>query len=529
MPQDPQNYSNILIELNKAVKMHNFYPEGHPQLDSALEKCFLLFKKSLDQQPEIKWTIDQKGFYDNKAPIAGDIGETTGLAKKFFYRKVKELTFTQRMTLPELKALLSIIKLEPEELQAKGGAEAVFADRDIKGILLNELRYEDLLKIKEDLDEQREKERQEIARDKEQAAASADSAESGDEKEQPPPQEPEAEEPLSVLLERIKAESDFLRYNDLSVRIHEKTAVLLLEKKLDEAFTVALAFYQHLSPMSGLSDDIRAISSERLSAVLNRDMMEYLAKRVGKREEAQRSAIQQMLVMAGNESVEFLLDEIIAAPEAVMRRNIFNALVLFGRKIKGPVEERLYKNPEWFVVRQMVALLGEVGDQDSLDAIEAAYKNPDVRVKKEVLKSLIKIQSPRSTEILLRTLSEEDEALVTQAIMSLGMLKDSSSIEVLGDIALKRGSDSQEIKKEAVKALGIIGHPKAVPYLTRILFKKVWFGKKANEEVRSLAAYSLGLIGTGEAYKALEEACGGSSGELYAACKRILEKREKNR
>ncbi len=528
MPLDP-NYSTILIELNKAVKMHNFYPEGHPQLDSALEKCFLLFKKAFDQQPEIKWKIDQKGFYDNKTVIAGDSAEVTSLAKKFFYRKVKELTFIPRMTLPELKALFSIIKLEPEELHAKGGAEAVFADSDIRGILLNELRYEDLLKIKEDLEEQREKERQEIAKEKEQAAASAESAESGDENHQPPPQEPEAEEPLFVLLERIKEEKDFLRYNDLSVRIHEKTGVLLLEKKLDEAFTVALAFYQHLSPMSGLSDDIRAISSERLSAVLNRDMIEYLAKRVGKRDEAQRSAIQQMLVMAGSASVEFLLDEIIAAPEAVMRRNIFNALVLFGRKIKGSVEERLFKNPEWFVVRQMVALLGEVGDEGSLDAIEAAYKNPDVRVKKEVLKSLIKIQSPRSTEILVRTLAEEDEALVTQAIMSLGMLKDYSAIEILGDIALKRGSDSQEIRKEAIKALGIIGHPKAVPCLTRILFKRVWFGKRANEEVRSLAAYSLGLIGTTEAYKALEEACQGSSGELYSACKRILEKREKNR
>src|SRR5574337_315501 len=124
MPQDPQNYSTILIELNKAVKMHNFYPEGHPQLDSALEKCFLLFKKSFDQQPEIKWKIDQKGFYDGKTLVAGDFAEITGLAKKFFYRKVKELTFTPRMTLQELKALLSIIKLEPEELQAKGGAEA---------------------------------------------------------------------------------------------------------------------------------------------------------------------------------------------------------------------------------------------------------------------------------------------------------------------------------------------------------------------------------------------------------------------
>ncbi|MDO8425976.1 MAG: HEAT repeat domain-containing protein [Deltaproteobacteria bacterium] len=508
--------------------MHNFYPEGHPQLDSALEKCYLLLKKTIDAQGEIKWKIDQKGFYDNRTIIGGDNPEIAAFAKKFFYRRVNELAFNPRLTLPELKIFLSILKLEPEELQAKGGAEAVFAENDIRGILLNELNYEDLLKIREDLEEEREKERREIA-EKNEEAASGEAAQGGEEKEQSPPVEPEEEEPLSVLLDRIKTERDFLRYNDLSVRIKEKASILLIEKKLDEAFPAALAFYQHISPFSGLDQNIRSTASERLSSLLNRDMMKYLAGRVGRREEPCRSAIQQMLVISGSEAAEFLLDEIIAAPEALIRRNLFNAIVLFGKAVKHQVEERLYKSPEWFVVRQMVALLGEVGDEGSLDSIEAAYNNPEARVKREVLKSLIKIQSPRSTAMLLRTLEEEDEALVTQAIMSLGMLKDSSVIDILGGIALKRGSDSLEIKKEAIKALGIIGHPKAVPFLTRILFKRVWFGKKANEEARSLAAYSLGLIGTNDAYEALKEACEGSSGELHTACKRILEKREKDR
>ncbi len=66
-----------------------------------------------------------------------------------------------------------------------------------------------------------------------------------------------------------------------------------------------------------------------------------------------------------------------------------------------------------------------------------------------------------------------------------------------------------------------------MPYLTRLLFKKVWFGKRSNEEVRILAAQSLGAIGTEEAYKAVQEACKDASVELYTACRRILEGREK--
>ena len=98
-------------------------------------------------------------------------------------------------------------------------------------------------------------------------------------------------------------------------------------------------------------------------------------------------------------------------------------------------------------------------------------------------------------------------------------------MNILEAIALK--DKDLESKKEAIKALGLIGDEKAVPYLIRILFRRVWFGKKSHEGVRSLAAYSLGMIGTMEAFDAVEAASKSSGGELYSACKRILERRER--
>ncbi|MBI5587783.1 MAG: HEAT repeat domain-containing protein, partial [Deltaproteobacteria bacterium] len=103
------------------------------------------------------------------------------------------------------------------------------------------------------------------------------------------------------------------------------------------------------------------------------------------------------------------------------------------------------------------------------------------------------------------------------------------AIDVLGKIALRWEpfADTQDAKREAIKALGIIGDPRAVPYLTSVLFKKAWIGKRTNEEVRSLAAYSLGMIGGAGAFDAIEQVEKSSRGELYITCKRILEGREK--
>jgi len=522
------DYTTILIELNKAVKMHNFYPEGHPQLDAALDRSYLLFKKRVDEAGEIRWKIDQKGFYDGKTPIAPAQKDLALLAKKLFFRRIKELAITPRMTLNDIKVLLSIIKMEPEDLQEDGGVETALAANDVQGVLVNALNYDDLRKIKKELEEKREDEKNAEAVRKKEEEEAGEERKRQQEEAPPPIEEAPQDEPFSALIKRIRTEKDLLRYNDLAARIKEKADMLLLEKDFDGVFPAALVFHEHSLTDSSLLDDIKKTASKKLDGLLTREMLAYMVGRAGEKNESSRHAIQQMLVVAGPEAAELLLTAIIDAPEALTRRSLFNALVAFGPVIREQVEARL-DSPQWYVVRQMISLLGELGDPQALDAIEKTYEHPDMRVKRDVLKSLMKITSPRSTQILLRALDEDDQTLVTQAIISLGVLKDPAVIDTLGSIALKREAfaDLMEPKKEAIKALGVIGSPRAVPYLTQILSKKVWFGKKTNEDARALAAYSLGLIGGPGAFEAIEKTLETSEGELYAACKRILEGREK--
>jgi HEAT repeat protein len=105
------------------------------------------------------------------------------------------------------------------------------------------------------------------------------------------------------------------------------------------------------------------------------------------------------------------------------------------------------------------------------------------------------------------------------------MLKDPDSIYPLGNIAVRKPlfGNRFELRKEAVKALGMIGSKKAVPYLTRVLYKKKLFGKSDNEELRLLAAIALGKIGGQDAIEAVGEAIEDSTGPLYTTCKRIVD------
>lgn len=531
---DPTNYSNILIELGKAVKMHNFYPDGHPNLNSVLEKCFLIFKKQLETQKELKWKVDQKGFYDNKTPIGQGNPEIAGLAKKLFFRRVNEITITRMLTQSDIRALLSIFTVEPEGIEAIGGPEAFFAERGAEGILVNALTYEELKRLQREIEARKEKERLELAQKEAErqaaeaaAQASQESAREGAEQEPAPPVPSGKEtrdEVLDELIRRIGKETDPIKYKDLSVRIREKISPLVVSKEFDKVLDVMTLFLKDSSSLSRLPESVKHIASESLESIFDSDIVQYVINLIASRENnRQLDALQRLLLRAGEPAIEPLLDALIDSPEVSIRRMYYDTLLLFGKVMRPYAQKRMVGTP-WFAIRQMVALLGDLGDPASIDALEEAYANDDMRIKKEVLKSIVRIHSPRSAELLIKALAEQDQGLVSQAIISLGVLKDASAIDVLGEIATK--NDSYESRKEAVKSLGIIGDERGVPYLTKVLFKKVWFGKKTNNEVRSLAASSLGLIGGDEALGAIEKTSRDAEGDLYNTCRRILEGRE---
>lgn len=527
MPQDIAVYTNILIELLKAVKMHNFYPDGHPNLDSALEKCYSPLKKIVSEEGELKWKIDQKGFNSGKIQIAVGNADVAALAKKIFFRRISELTFTSKITIEDMKVLLTVLKLEPDELAKKDGAEGIFALRNVQGILLNSMNYDDLSKLKKELEEKHKKE--ELAKEEaeEQTEEQGDSTKE-DEPSPPPQADKPKDEDLSSLIERIREEQDAIKYKDICVRIKERCSQFLSEKKHEDVSFALFVLIVHTSEAWHRPQEIKDMAADCLHTCLNDEMLLYFIDRVSKKVEPLRPDIQRILLIGGEKAVELLLSAVISAQEAVARRHYFNTIILFGPSIRPNVEARIH-GAQWFVIRQMVSILGELGDMAAIDALEAAYSHPDARVKKEILKSFVKLPCARSTAALIKALDETEESLVCHAAISLGMLKDTSSIDLLARIAMKRDafSEPKESVKEAVKALGNIGDAKCVPYLRDILLRKVWLGRRSNEEIQVLAANALALIGNAEAYDAVEKVFKHSTGELYNICKRILDVRDK--
>jgi hypothetical protein len=501
-------HTNILIELARTVKTLQFYPRGHPNLESTIANFHGIVKRAAEQG-EIIWKVDKKGIFVDSTPLAPSHAASSVVTKILFFRKIRALTFSRAVTVEDLRTFLNLLVLTPEEVFSRGGAEKILARDGVTGVLLNEMSYRDVTELKE-----------ELKREKEVAP------EEKKEEPPPPPEIPpkeETEETLKALLSRLEGETDILRYNDLAQRVAEKADPLAAQGLFEEMFPAITVFLKH-SSSPHIDSGIRGKAEEKLKGFLRKEIIDYLVLRVGKRDDPERITVMRLLAATGEEAIEGLLGRLVETHDGSERRSIFNTLVYLGERIRGHAEARL-ADERWYVARQMVALLGALGGAGSLEALKKIYEHSDPRVKKEVLKALAQMPAEETREILIAALKDGDRALVGQAIISLGVLREHSAVDTLGEIATRKEPfvDDLEIRKEAVKALGIIRDVKAVKYLVRLLAKKSWFSRESTDELRSLAAASLGRIGGEEAIGAIEEASRNSTGRLYATCKKILE------
>ncbi|MBI5234125.1 MAG: hypothetical protein HY880_07205, partial [Deltaproteobacteria bacterium] len=231
----------ILNELNRAVKTLQFYPKGHPNLDATLDKFYSIIKKRVVDEGEFRWNVEKDGFYVDDLIIAPPNWPVSELAKEFFARKVKVINFTHRITPGDIRSFLSILVFAPHELQEKGGVEEYLLQLGIAGILVNEMRFEDARKPTKELPDG------EKAVFAETGGQGGTSLEELDLQERETGQEAE-EETLEGLMSRLDDETDFLKYNDLAVRISEKAALLRTEGNYDAIFSVLKKFFMHTMP-----------------------------------------------------------------------------------------------------------------------------------------------------------------------------------------------------------------------------------------------------------------------------------------
>jgi HEAT repeat protein len=178
---------------------------------------------------------------------------------------------------------------------------------------------------------------------------------------------------------------------------------------------------------------------------------------------ADREAALLVLRRAGEDGVEVLLDLLVAAPTIEERRGIFMALT--GMKEGTDQLVHMLGHHQWFVVRNVAELAGELGLEEAVPALAQQLNHHDERVRKACALALAKIGSPDAAEPLRRALRDESTEVRMQA--ALGVAGRKSSALAMPLVVAMEEEEDETVERELMLALGRIGTPAAVQALIK--------------------------------------------------------------
>ncbi|MBP1712738.1 MAG: HEAT-like repeat-containing protein [Deltaproteobacteria bacterium] len=177
-------------------------------------------------------------------------------------------------------------------------------------------------------------------------------------------------------------------------------------------------------------------------------------------------------------------------------------------------------DPRWYLVRNLVYILGRIGEESSLPYLQKAYNHNEPRVRREVVQAAGLIGGTRAMILLTKSLKDPDLRIRSMASINLARVGKKASLPALLEVIQAKDfpkRDPSEVKA-FFDAVGSVGSNDALRPLKQILEQKGWFGGGIKDEVRLAAAGSLALIGSPEAKAILQAGADSREESIRRAC-----------
>jgi HEAT repeat protein len=253
---------------------------------------------------------------------------------------------------------------------------------------------------------------------------------------------------------------------------------------------------------------------------------EVRIERVGKileKEEVRLEDVNAYLLLLQKNSIKPLLKLLGELKNSKARRLFCDALSEIG---KNSIElfTPFVDDRRWFLVRNIVYILGRIGKEQSLPYIQKAFNHEEIRVRREAVQALGLVGGSKATGLLVKALTDNDVRIRCMAAINLGKVAKKAGLIPLIEVVQTKDFNKREPVeiKAFFNAIGMVGSNDAIPVLQQLLERKSWFGRGKIDEIRIEVANALAMIGTPEAKAILEEGKGSKEESIRNACLQAL-------
>jgi HEAT repeat protein len=158
-----------------------------------------------------------------------------------------------------------------------------------------------------------------------------------------------------------------------------------------------------------------------------------------------------------------------------------------------PILLEWLEDPRWFLVRNLVHVLGKIGDESVFGPVVSLVGHPHARVRIEAIRALAMIAPARAAAPLVELARDADAEVRVEAIRALGGLRRDEAVPILRDVAAGAsvGVADLTLRREAVEALASIGTSGARAALASLARRRVWLWRRTERRLREIAVTAL--------------------------------------
>ncbi len=515
--EELKDFINHLIKAKKNIRL---YPENNPVYMKTLEEIYSYLENLLETDEDLVFHIKQFEILHDGEVIYRNEDKDESLALFFFKDGIRELRFKKGIPLEEVEDFLKIISTDFERQMVDDDIVTLMWERDFQYI---QYVVDDTILIEDETYEE------EAVKQVKKAVSGADVMKAyqeafGIEKPSEVSIVPLTNEDIKSIVQQIEEEDE-----DKSLKlIHLLFEMLFyasgkgeyeeLVRYIKETFNYAISRGNIETVIYGLEKLKQSLQEKIYPAEINSLLkgVEYyinssqfirlFGETLDAGVEFEEKELYRLASLMGKESITHFITILGELQNISSRKTVIKLLTEIGKKDLSLLAKGLHDR-RWYVVRNVIYIMRQIGNRRIIDYITPLIKHPDKRVKKEVLSALGELGSAGTVQLLKDCLYDEDESVRITAVRSIGMLDSPLSKKViLETIQDKRFKDRGVAeKKEFFKALSKWKDTDTVDYLISLLKKRSFFRKARVEEMKAMAAYALGLIGAKEAKELLEK------------------------
>jgi HEAT repeat protein len=169
-----------------------------------------------------------------------------------------------------------------------------------------------------------------------------------------------------------------------------------------------------------------------------------------------------------------------------------------------PAVTESLESPKWYLVRNTLNLMADMGDMAALKPAEACLAHRDVRVRCAAVRTVWKVGGPASLPALIAAFGHADPDTLLEIMFAFGQIRSSSAVPTLGNFACDRRMP-EKLRARAAETLGTLGDPSAIPFLEELVRRKGRIFTTAEPTgIRVAACKALATLGTPVAMGALK-------------------------